>query len=183
MLKLVIRVTHKRCLFQIEREIDEHLMPRLVNRSPSPEPQELHQPPHAQQPEPEVTRQSHAPPARTAPGPAAVVEAAPSVSSQSSPESDGAEPLQMMIAHDGSQSPYSQDSSSQQFSGAASREDQQTAKMGFGTFGSLKSGEFCVVCRQNTTQAKKVFVIWDPLNLCPRRSCCLCRKIAPWSSR
>lgn len=94
-----------------------------MNRSPSPEPQ----------PEPDTTRQ----PVAQVPHHMKPIEAAPSVSSQSSPESDGAEPFQQ-----DSHSPYfSQDSSSQQFVGASSREDQQVAKMGFGTFGSFKAGK------------------------------------------
>ena len=97
-------------------------MPRLVNRSPSPEPQ----------PEPEPVRQPTIPvPQHMKP-----IETAPSVSSQSSPESDGAEPFQME-----SHSPYfSQDSNSQQFAGQSSKDDQQVVKIGFGTFGSLKAG-------------------------------------------
>ena len=95
-------------------------MPRLVNRSPSPEPQ----------PEPEPVRQ----PAAAVPQYMKSIETAPSVSSQSSPESDGAEPFQME-----SHSPYfSQDSSSQQFTGSSSKDDHQVVKMGFGTFGSMK---------------------------------------------
>ena len=109
-------------LFQIEREIDEHLMPRLMNRSPSPEPH----------PEPEPIRQ----PVMAVPHHMKPIEAAPSVSSQSSPESDGAEPFQ-----NESHSPYySQDSSSQQFVGSSSKDEQQVAKTGFGTFGSFKAG-------------------------------------------
>ena len=93
-----------------------------MNHSPSPEPQ----------PEPEPVRQPVMPVAHHM----KPIEAAPSVSSQSSPESYGAEPFQCE-----SHSPYfSQDSSSQQFIGPSSRDDQQVAKMGFGTFSSMRAG-------------------------------------------
>ena len=86
---------------QIERERDEHLMPRLVNRSPSPEPI----------PEPE--------PIQRQPSLKQLVDPTGGSSSQSSPESDGAEPLR----HESRSPSYSQDSSSQQYFGAPPREE------------------------------------------------------------
>ena len=117
-------------------------MPRLHNAPPSPQPPPPSPPPAVKQPVPQVVPQP--PPVVSAPvnstnkmvplQPAIKVGDLPpephpipenSMSSHSSPESDGCEPLPSTSA------PYSDDSASQPFIGPATREDQQKAKMGF----------------------------------------------------
>lgn len=152
------------CFFcpQIEREREEHLMPRLKLPSEEPEEQPIPVPPEPvvvkeipvenntqhpmpTRPEAVVTVVDNIIPTNGAIKPQPLVE--PSVSSQSSPESDysaGMAPSTGGEEEESSRgiSPMTEETFSQPFIGPATQEDHQHAKMGFT---GLKLGEYGAV--------------------------------------